>query len=96
MIKKLNCVKQFQYSAVMQKFNIIHIICENFRTIPLILCKYSLFDLKGSKIESHKIWNLGTNLCFSEVNLISYVMLNNKESVIWNKTCMKFTVGQTP
>ena len=31
LLQKLNYVKQFQYSVVKQKFNIIHIICENFR-----------------------------------------------------------------
>ena len=30
LLPKLNYVKQFQYSVVKQKFNIIHTICENF------------------------------------------------------------------
>ena len=40
LLQKLNYVKQ--YSVVKQKFNIIHIICENFRTIPWVLCKIQL------------------------------------------------------
>ena len=45
LLQTLNYVKRTQYSVVKQKFNIIHIMCENFRTKP----KYSLFNLKGSK-----------------------------------------------
>ena len=41
-LQKLNYVKHFQYSVVKQKFNIIHTICENFRTIPWVLCKIQL------------------------------------------------------
>ena len=40
--------------------------------------KYGLFNLIGSN-SSHKIWNLGSSLCFSEVILISFVMLKNKK-----------------
>ena len=41
-LQKLNYIKHFQYSFVKHKFNIIHIICENFRTIPWVLCKIQL------------------------------------------------------
>ena len=34
----LNYVKLIQISVINQNFNIIHIMCENFRTIPLVLC----------------------------------------------------------
>ena len=46
-------------------------------------------------MESHKKSILGSIMCFSEVILFSFVMLNNKKKVIWNKKCMKFTEGQT-
>ena len=41
-LQKLIYVKHFQYSVVKQKLNIIHIICENFRTVPCALCKIQL------------------------------------------------------
>ena len=34
LLQKLYYVNVFQYFVVKQKFNIIHIMCENFRTIP--------------------------------------------------------------
>ena len=37
------------------------------------------YKFERVKIESHKIWDLGSSLCFSEVILISFVMLNNKK-----------------
>ena len=40
--QKLNCVKHNQYYAVKQNFKSIHIMCENFRTIPWVLCKVQL------------------------------------------------------
>ena len=43
LLQKLNYVKRIQYYTVKQKFNIIHIMCENFRTIPLVLCKIQIF-----------------------------------------------------
>ena len=35
LLQKLNYVKGIQFFVVAQKFNITHIMCENFRTIPL-------------------------------------------------------------
>ena len=37
LLQTLNNVKSIQFFAVMQKFNIIHIMCENFKTIPWVL-----------------------------------------------------------
>ena len=34
LLQKLNDVTNIHYFAVKQIFNIIHIMCENFRTIP--------------------------------------------------------------
>ena len=48
------------------------------------------------KIESLKIRNFSSSLVFSEVILISFVMLNNNKNVICNKKCTKFTLDQTP
>ena len=70
-------------------------MCENFRTIPCALCKIQLIYFERVKIESHKKSNVGSILCFSEVILISFIIQNNKKNVIFNKKCMKFTVGQT-
>ena len=42
LLQKLNYVNLIQYSAVKQIFNIIYSICENFRTIPWIVCKIQL------------------------------------------------------
>ena len=53
-------------------------MCDNFRTTACVLCKIQLIDFERDKIESHKKSNLGSILCFSEVILISFVMLNNK------------------
>ena len=39
LLQTLNNVKSIQFLVVKQKFNIIHIICENFKTIPWVLCK---------------------------------------------------------
>ena len=58
--------KLIQISAVKQKINIIHIMCENFRTIPLVGCDIAPFQYKRVKTESHKNWNLGLSLHFSE------------------------------
>ena len=41
--------------------------------------KYSLFNLKGSKSEVTKKWNLVSSLHFSEAILISFLMLNNEK-----------------
>ena len=41
--------------------------------------KYSLFNLKESTSKDTKKSNLCTSMCFSEVILISFVMLNNKK-----------------
>ena len=40
--------------------------------------KYSLFNLKGSKSKVTK-YGILAQVCFSEVILISFVMLNNKK-----------------
>ena len=40
--QKLNCVDHIQYYVVKQNFNIIHIMCEIFRTIHWVLCKVQL------------------------------------------------------
>ena len=39
LLQKLNGVIFVKYSVVKQKFNIIHIMCENIRTIPWVLRK---------------------------------------------------------
>ena len=50
LLQTLNNVKSIQIFAVKQKFNIIYIMCENFKPIHWILFN-SLFNLKGSKSE---------------------------------------------
>ena len=60
----------------------IHIMCENFRTIPLVLCNIQPFQYKRVKTESHKNWNLGLNLHFSRTILISFVMPNKRNLVM--------------
>ena len=82
--QKLNYVKLVQYSVVKQNFNTIHIMCENFRTISLVLCKMQLFQFKRVKTKSHKNWNLGSSLHFSGTMFISFVMLNKRQFVIRN------------
>ena len=44
-----------EYAVVKQKLNSIHILCENFRTIPWVLCKNSVFNLKGLKSKVSKL-----------------------------------------
>ena len=63
-LQKLNYVKHFQYFVVKLKFNIIYIICENFRTIPWVYAKYSLFNLKGSKSKVTK-YGIEAQVCVS-------------------------------
>ena len=41
-LQTLNKVKIIQCFVVKQKLNIIHIMCENFKTIPWVLCKLQL------------------------------------------------------
>ena len=41
--QKLNNVKSIHFFDVKQIFNIIHIMCEIFTTIPCVLCKIQLF-----------------------------------------------------
>ena len=55
LLQKLNNVRSSQYFVVIQIFNIIRIMCEIFTTIPWVLCKIQLFNLKGSKSEVTKI-----------------------------------------
>ena len=77
LLQTLNNVKSIQFFVVKHKFNVIHIVCENFKQIPWILFKLQLILFERVKIGSHKYWNLGSNLHFSEAILISFVMLNN-------------------
>ena len=42
LLQTLNNFKSIQYFVIKQKFNIIHIMCENFKTIPKVLCKLQL------------------------------------------------------
>ena len=42
LLQKLNYVKIIHFFVVKQQFNIIHIMCENFKTIPWVLCKIQL------------------------------------------------------
>ena len=42
LLQDLNYVKPIQTFDVKQIFHIIHVMCENFRTIPYILCKIQL------------------------------------------------------
>ena len=80
----LNYGKLIQISVINQNFNIIHIMCENFRTIPIVLCNIQPFQYKRVKTESHKKWNLGLKLHFSRIILISFVMPNKRNLVIRN------------
>ena len=70
-------LKAFNFFVVKQKNNSIHITCENFKTIPWVLCKLQPIEFERVKIGSHKKLNLASNLHFSEAILISFVMLNN-------------------
>ena len=42
LLQMLNNVKSIQFFVEKQKFNIIHIVCENFKQIPWVLCKLQL------------------------------------------------------
>ena len=70
----------FNIMLLIKKINSIHIILENFRTIPWVLCKIQLVQFERVKIESQNIWNFGSSLSFSGVILISFVMLNNNKT----------------
>ena len=59
LLQTLNNVKSIQYFVVKQKFNIVHIMCENFKAIPWVLCKLQLILFERVRIGSHKNWNLG-------------------------------------
>ena len=72
LLQTLNNVKSIQFFVVKQKFNIIHIMCENFKTIPWVLCKIQLIFFERHKIGSHKNWNLGPSLHFSDFNFICH------------------------
>ena len=87
LLQMLNNVKSSQFLVLKQIFKIIYIMCETFKTVPWILCKIQLIQFERVKIGSHKNWNLGSSLHFSEANLISFVMLSNEK-----RHCMKFTV----
>ena len=60
LLQKLNNVKSIQFFVVKRIFNIIHIICEIFTTIPWVLCKIQLFLFERVKIGSHKNRHLGS------------------------------------
>ena len=70
LLQSLSYVKSIQFFVVKQQFNIIRIMCENFKTIPWVLCKIQLIKFERVKIGSHKNWNLGSSLHFSEAILI--------------------------
>ena len=72
LLQTLNNVKSIQFFVVKQKFNIIHIMCENFKTIPWVLCKIQLIFFERHKIGSRKNWNLGPSLHFSDFNFICH------------------------
>ena len=74
--QKLYFAKRIQISFVKQNFNTFYIMCEYFRTIPLVLCNTKPFQYKRVKTESHNNWNLGLSLHFSGTILISFVMPN--------------------
>ena len=74
--QKLKYAKLIQISVVKQNFNTIYIMCENFRTIPLVLYNIKPFQYKRVKTESHNNWNLGLSLHFSGTISISFVMSN--------------------
>ena len=59
LLHKLNYVKLIQIFVVKQKFNIIRIMCENFRIKLSVLCNIQTFQYQRVKTESHKNWNLG-------------------------------------
>ena len=42
LLQTLNNVKSIQFVVVKQTFNIIHIMCENFKQKPSVLCKIQL------------------------------------------------------
>ena len=74
--QKLNYATLIQFSVVKQNFNTIYIMCENFRTIPLVLYNIKPFQYKRVKTESRNNWNLGLSLHFSGTISISFVMSN--------------------
>ena len=43
LLQTLNNVKSIQFFVVKQKFDIIHIMCGNFKTIPWVLCKKTAY-----------------------------------------------------
>ena len=49
LLLSLTYVISIQYSVVKQNFNIIHIMCENFRAIPLVLCEIQFFQSERVK-----------------------------------------------
>ena len=78
--QKLNHFKLIQIYVVKQKLN----MCENFRTIHLVLCNIQIFRYKRVKIESHNKWNLGLSLHISGTILISFVVPNKRTFAIRN------------
>ena len=54
LLQNLNNVESIQFFVAKQIFIIIHIVFEIFKTIPWVLCKIQLFNLKGSKSEVTK------------------------------------------
>ena len=91
LLQNLDYVEQFQYSVVKQKFNIIHIDCENFKTIHLVLC----LIWKGRNRKSQNMeFRLKSVFKWGYFNFICYAT-QYKQKVFPNKKCMKFTMGQT-
>ena len=54
LLQTLNNVKSILFFIVEQKFIIIHIMCENLKTIPLLLCNIQLIYFERVKIGSFK------------------------------------------
>ena len=42
LLQMLDNLKNIQFFVVKQNLNIIHIMCENFKTLPWVLCKLQL------------------------------------------------------
>ena len=60
LLQTLHNVKMIVCFVVKQPINIIHIMCENFKTIPWVLCKIRPIQFARVSIGSDKNWNLSS------------------------------------
>ena len=93
LLQTLNNVKSIQIFVVIQKFNIIHIMCENLKSNTLGIMQTTAYLIwKGQNRKSQKLeFMLKSAFQWGNFNFICHA--EQWKASFCNKKCMKFTVN---